>query len=125
MSLIAGSFWIVGAKPDEDSIRFTSHDPAQWDLITEPNRVKRNASGAALRSVFEAHLHGVITHRRLPPGNVGLGPATLSVIKPRSSASEGRCGTDRARVCGVCPSLRAQPQVEGSCWMAAERNGFG
>ena len=33
-----------------------------------------------LRSVFEAHLHGAITRGRIPPGNVGLGPDTWSVI---------------------------------------------
>jgi hypothetical protein len=47
MFLIAGSFRITGAQPDGDSIRFTPDDPAKWDLITGPNRVKRNASGAA------------------------------------------------------------------------------
>ena len=47
MFLIAGSFRITGAQPDGDSIRFTPNDPAKWDLITGPNRVKRNASGAA------------------------------------------------------------------------------
>jgi hypothetical protein len=33
-----------------------------------------------LRSMFEAHLHGAITRGRIPPGNTGLGPDTLSVI---------------------------------------------
>jgi len=47
MFLIAGSFRITGAQPDGDSIRFTPNDPAKWDLITGPNRVKRNASGSA------------------------------------------------------------------------------
>jgi hypothetical protein len=47
MFLIAGSFRITGAQPDGDSIRFTPDDPAKWDLITGPNKVKRNASGAA------------------------------------------------------------------------------
>ena len=44
MFLIAGSFRITGAQPDGDSIRFTPDDPAKWDLITGPNRVKRNAA---------------------------------------------------------------------------------
>ena len=47
MFLIAGRFRITGAQPDGDSIRFAPNDPAQWDLITGPNKVKRNASGAA------------------------------------------------------------------------------
>jgi hypothetical protein len=38
MFLITGSFGITGAQPDGDSIRFTPDDPAQWDLITRPNR---------------------------------------------------------------------------------------
>jgi WD40 repeat protein len=47
MFLIAGGCRITGAQPDGDSIRFTPDDPAKWDLITGPNKVKRNASGAA------------------------------------------------------------------------------
>ena len=47
MFLIAGSFRITGAQPDGDSIRFTPYDPAEWDLITGPNKVKRNHGGAA------------------------------------------------------------------------------
>lgn len=47
MVVIAGAFTVQGAQPDGDSVRFTPHDPAQWDLITGSNKVKRNASGAA------------------------------------------------------------------------------
>jgi hypothetical protein len=47
MVLVAGSFPIVGAQADGDSVRFTSDDPNQWDLITGPHRVKRNHTGVA------------------------------------------------------------------------------
>ena len=70
MFLIAGSFRITGAQPDGDSIRFTPDDPAKWDLITGPNRVKRNASGAAqLRldaiDALETHYGTPRTHQPL------------------------------------------------------------
>jgi hypothetical protein len=70
MFLIAGSFRITGAQPDGDSIRFTPSDPAKWDLITRPNRVKRNASGAAqLRldaiDALETHYGSPRTHQPL------------------------------------------------------------
>jgi hypothetical protein len=70
MFLIAGSFRITGAQPDGDSIRFTPDDPAKWDLITGPNRVKRNASGSAqLRldaiDALETHYGTPRTHQPL------------------------------------------------------------
>ena len=73
MFLIAGSFRITGAQPDGDSIRFTPNDPAKWDLITGPNRVKRNASGAAqLRldaiDALETHYGTPRTHQPLRLG---------------------------------------------------------
>ena len=71
MFLIAGSFRITGAQPDGDSIRFTPDDPAKWNLITGPNRVKRNASGAAqLRldaiDALETHYGTPQTHQPRP-----------------------------------------------------------
>ncbi len=70
MFLIAGRFRVMGAQPDGDSIRFTPNDPAQWDLITGPNKVKRNASGAAqLRmdaiDTLETHYGSPRTHQPL------------------------------------------------------------
>ena len=70
MFLIAGSFRITGAQPDGDSIRFTPNDPSQWDLITGPNKVKRNASGSAqLRmdaiDTLETHYGSPRTHQPL------------------------------------------------------------
>jgi endonuclease YncB( thermonuclease family) len=70
MFLIAGSFRIKGAQPDGDSIRFIPDDPTKWDLITGPNKVKRNASGAAqLRldaiDALEIHYGTPRTHQPL------------------------------------------------------------
>ena len=70
MFLIAGGFRITGAQPDGDSIRFTPDDPPKWDLITGPNKVKRNASGAAqLRldaiDALETHYGSPRTHQPL------------------------------------------------------------
>jgi hypothetical protein len=70
MFLIAGSFRITGAQPDGDSIRFTPNDPAKWDLLAGPNKVKRNASGAAqLRldaiDALETHYGTPRTHQPL------------------------------------------------------------
>jgi hypothetical protein len=66
--LIAGMFTIRGAQPDGDSIRFTPDEPTQWDLITGPNRVKRNSTGAAqLRldaiDALETHYGAPRTHQ--------------------------------------------------------------
>ncbi len=74
MFLIAGSFRVTGAQPDGDSIRFTPDDLAEWDLITGPNKVKRNASGAAqLRldaiDALETHYGGPRTHQPLDLGH--------------------------------------------------------
>jgi endonuclease YncB( thermonuclease family) len=70
MVLIAGSFRVTGAQPDGDSIRFTPDDPTKWDLIPGPNKVKRNASGAAqLRldaiDALETHYGNPRTHQPL------------------------------------------------------------
>jgi hypothetical protein len=47
MLLIQGTFRILGAQPDGDSIRFTPNDPAEWNLVEGPHRVRRNAHGGA------------------------------------------------------------------------------
>ena len=70
MFLIAGSFRVMGAQPDGDSIRFTPDNPGNWDLITGPNRVRRNAGGAAqLRldaiDALETHYGNPRTHQPL------------------------------------------------------------
>jgi endonuclease YncB( thermonuclease family) len=45
MLLIQGSFQILGAQPDGDSIHFTPDDPTEWDLVGGPNPVQRNGVG--------------------------------------------------------------------------------
>ena len=47
MLCLAGTFHVLGAEPDGDSIRFRPDDPADWDKVPGPNAVRRNASGAA------------------------------------------------------------------------------
>jgi endonuclease YncB( thermonuclease family) len=47
MLLIQGTFRILGAQPDGDSIRFTPNDPDEWNLVEGPHRVRRNAHGGA------------------------------------------------------------------------------
>jgi endonuclease YncB( thermonuclease family) len=69
MVVIGGTFTIQGAQPDGDSLRFTPHDPGQWDLVTD-GRVKRNAAGASqLRldaiDALETHYGSPRTHQPL------------------------------------------------------------
>ncbi|GAA2637836.1 hypothetical protein SMC26_23205 [Actinomadura fulvescens] len=47
MLVIEGTYRVIGARPDGDSVRFTPADPAQWDLVPGPHRVRRNSSGGA------------------------------------------------------------------------------
>ncbi|MFC4468907.1 hypothetical protein ACFPH6_31020, partial [Streptomyces xiangluensis] len=46
MLLIKGTYKIVGASPDGDSVRFYPDNPDQWDLL-RGRRVRRNRSGGA------------------------------------------------------------------------------
>jgi hypothetical protein len=46
MLLIEGTYKIIGAGPDGDSVRFYPHDPDEWDLL-RGRRVRRNRSGGA------------------------------------------------------------------------------
>ncbi|MEV8531646.1 nuclease [Streptomyces sp. NPDC051211] len=47
MLVIEGSYRVLGARPDGDSVRFLPADPAHWDLVPGPHRVRSNRSGAA------------------------------------------------------------------------------
>jgi endonuclease YncB( thermonuclease family) len=47
MLCLTGTFRIVGTEPDGDSVRFLASDPAQWDLVPGPDRVRVNAHGGA------------------------------------------------------------------------------
>jgi len=65
MLLIKGTYKIVGASPDGDSVRFYPDDPDQWDLL-RGRRVRRNRSGGA-----QLRLDGIDTletHYRPPRG---------------------------------------------------------
>jgi hypothetical protein len=39
MLVIEGSYRVVGAAPDGDSVRFYPNDPAEWDLVLQPDFV--------------------------------------------------------------------------------------
>lgn len=47
MLVIEGTYRIVGASPDGDSVRFYPNDPADWDRVGGPHKVQRNVSGGA------------------------------------------------------------------------------
>jgi hypothetical protein len=94
MFLIAGSFRITGAQPDGDSIRFAPSDPAKWDLITGPNRVKRNASGAAqLRldaiDALEIHYGSPRTHQPLSLAHAAAAAELLDWLGPTAKLAHG------------------------------------
>jgi hypothetical protein len=76
MLTIEGTYRVVGAAPDGDSVRFTPTEPDQWDLVGGPHTVRRNASGGAqLRldgiDALETHYptSGGITHQPLEFGH--------------------------------------------------------
>ena len=132
--LIAGSFRITGAQPDGDSIRFTPDDPAKWDLITGPNRVKRNASGSAqLRldaiDALETHYGSPRTHQRL-----GLAHAAAAELLDWLSFSNvvrapDETVTSRAPTrCRVTSSRARRTSTAGACpcrpWRPAARRRF-
>ncbi|MFH8658607.1 hypothetical protein [Streptomyces afghaniensis] len=63
--LIEGTYKIVAASPDGDSVRFYPHHPDEWDLL-RGRRVRRNRSGGA-----QLRLDGIDTletHYRPPRG---------------------------------------------------------
>ncbi|MCY0929455.1 thermonuclease family protein [Streptomyces sp. H27-H1] len=45
MLLIQGSFDIIGAQPDGDSIHFTPDDPSEWNLVGGSHPVQHNGVG--------------------------------------------------------------------------------
>ncbi|MFB4302452.1 hypothetical protein [Actinomadura sp. NTSP31] len=66
MLMIQGTYRVVGARPDGDSVRFIPDDPAQWDLVEGPHKVRRNSTGGA-----QLRLDGIDTletHYRPPHG---------------------------------------------------------
>lgn len=85
MLMIAGTYRVLGAAPDGDSVRFYPTDPDQWDLLRDGgHQVRRNAAGGAqLRldgiDATETHFSAgrVHTHQPLAPGHAA-GVALLS-----------------------------------------------
>ena len=68
MLVIQGTYRILGAQPDGDSIRFTPDDPQEWDLVEGPHRVHRNAHGGAqlrLDGIDSLETHFTTTGARL------------------------------------------------------------
>jgi hypothetical protein len=47
MRLIAGTFRILGAEPDGDSIRFYPDDPNEWTRLGGIHQIRPNAKGGA------------------------------------------------------------------------------
>jgi endonuclease YncB( thermonuclease family) len=47
MLVLEGTYRIVGARPDGDSVRFYPNNPDDWDRVDGPHKVARNASGGA------------------------------------------------------------------------------
>ncbi|MFF4492247.1 thermonuclease family protein [Streptomyces sp. NPDC001544] len=45
MLLIQGSFQVLHAQPDGDSLHFTPNDPTEWDLLHGTHRVQHNHLG--------------------------------------------------------------------------------
>ena len=74
MLVIEGTYRVIGARPDGDSVRFYPTDPTHWDLVPGPHRVRRNkAGGAQLRldaiDALETHYipaHGHELHQPPP-----------------------------------------------------------
>ncbi|MFE7191382.1 nuclease [Kitasatospora sp. NPDC057541] len=73
MLLIQGSFQVVGAQPDGESIHFTPDDPNDWNLLHGTNTVHHNGQGRTqLRldaiDVTETHYGPNRDHQPLVPG---------------------------------------------------------
>jgi hypothetical protein len=62
MRLIEGTFRIVGAQPDGDSIRFYPNSPSEWGLVAGSHRVQTNTAGGA-----QLRLEGLTRLRRTTP----------------------------------------------------------
>ncbi|MFD9791148.1 nuclease [Streptomyces sp. NPDC059070] len=67
MLVIEGTYRVTGARPDGDSVRFYPADPAQWDLVPGPHRVRRNRTGGAqlrLDGIDSLETHYIPAHGR-------------------------------------------------------------
>lgn len=84
MLVIEGTYKVVGARPDGDSVRFYANRPDHWNLVGGPHRVRLNAAGGA-----QFRLDGIDsleTHY--------AGPCRDRASRTASSAS-GSSGTSR------------------------------
>jgi endonuclease YncB( thermonuclease family) len=76
MLCLAGTFHVLGAEPDGDSIRFRPDDPADWAKVPGPNAVRRNASGAAQLRLDA--VDALETHYTPPGGSTEHQPLELA-----------------------------------------------
>ena len=76
MLCLAGTFHVLGAEPDGDSIRFRPDDPADWDKVPGPNTVRRNAGGAAQLRLDA--VDALETHYTPPGGSMEHQPLELA-----------------------------------------------
>jgi endonuclease YncB( thermonuclease family) len=76
MLFLAGTFHVLGAEPDGDSIRFRPDDPADWAKVPGPNAVRRNASGAAQLRLDA--VDALETHYTPPGGSTQHQPLELA-----------------------------------------------
>lgn len=72
LTVIEGSYQIIGAAPDGDSIKFYPKHAADWQLIKRPHAVRANKSGGA-----QLRLDGVdaLETHYAPPGGGVIGTA--------------------------------------------------
>ncbi|WP_181698028.1 nuclease [Nocardia sp. GTS18] len=127
--LISGVFVAKGAAPDGDSVRFRPDDPALWDRVGGPHRVKRNASGAAQLRLdgidsLETHYtprHGTRTHQPLPLARAAADEllAWLGFTGVVRNDSETVTSADQAEVPGFI--LTRGADLHGRCVAFAGR----
>ncbi|MEV0686743.1 hypothetical protein AB0I35_23015 [Nocardia sp. NPDC050378] len=127
--LISGVFVAKGAAPDGDSVRFRPDDPALWDRVGGPHRVKRNSSGAAQLRLdgidsLETHYtprHGTRTHQPLPLARAAADEllAWLGFTGVVRNDSETVTSTDQVEVPGFI--LTRGADLHGRCVAFAGR----
>jgi hypothetical protein len=133
MLLIVGSFRIVGAAPDGDSVRFYPDEPQDWDLVEGEHQVRRNsAGGAQLRldgiDALETHYSaaGSTTHQPWPFARqaaaqllTGLGfhgvrrDAQETVVEATPARAPGYLFTRGADLYGRCVALVGAGEAPG------------
>ncbi|GAA1361535.1 nuclease [Streptomyces beijiangensis] len=97
MLVIEGTYRVIGARPDGDSVRFYPTDPGRWDLVPGPHKVERNRTGGAqLRldaiDALETHYipaHGHELHQP-PPFAQGAADALTAWLGFTAVEHDGR-----------------------------------